>query len=171
MGGMAGQQWGIYDPADGDGGMDEDTSGSEEDEVPFLSSQGSTSTVSSEGSGMGVYTPGGNKRRFFEDEEGGFGSAAAGTGTSSFGTGFGTGSGFGMGSGLGDRVLAVPRRKKGSGSGKVPVHTAGQVWIFGQENFNVGGGGKEDVDFEDAEFLDYGLIGNADGEVEMGGCN
>jgi hypothetical protein len=54
--------------------------------------------------------------------------------------------------GLGERVLAVPRRKKLVGKG-----AAG-----GQENFTFVG---RDADFEDAEFLDYGLVG----EVEMSG--
>ncbi|KAG4440646.1 hypothetical protein IFR05_003880 [Cadophora sp. M221] len=148
VGGMAGQQWGIYNPGGAAGDMEEDTSSSE-DEIPFLSSQGSTISNSSVEKAI---TPGGNKRRFFEDEDL----------VSNSNTGMNFGRGFG--SGLGDRVLAVPRRKKWSG--KVPVHTAGQVRIFGQENFNLGGG-KEDVDFEDAEFLDYGLAG----EVEMSGCN
>ncbi len=137
---MAGQQWGIYNPGSGD--MDEDSKG--EEEVPFLSSQGSTvSNYSVEE----APTPCGNKRRFFEDEEQ----------DSHFAMG-------GISKGLGDRVLAIPRRKKWAG--KVPAH-AGQVRIFGQENFNVGGAAGQDVDFEDAEFLDYGLAG----EVEMSGCN
>jgi len=148
---MAGQQWGIYNPSGsaGAGEMDEDSSSASEDEVPFLSSQGSTISSSSMDD---VNIPGGNKRRFFEDEE----------------TQLDFGSGFGSGPSMGDRVLAVPRRKKWSG--KVPVHTSGQVRIFGQENFNIGGAvgvGREDVDFEDAEFLDYELAG----EVEMSGCN
>ncbi|KAH7333266.1 ribonucleotide reductase inhibitor-domain-containing protein [Rhexocercosporidium sp. MPI-PUGE-AT-0058] len=155
VGGMAGQQWGIYNPSGAGGDMDEDTSSSD-DEVPFLSSQGSTISSSSV---EGVSPPGGNKRRFFEDEES----------TSNSAMNFGFGFNSNPNSALGDRVLAVPRRKKWSG--KVPVHTVGQVRIFGQENFNMGGsgvgGGKEDVDFGDAEFLDYGLAG----EVEMSGCN
>jgi hypothetical protein len=52
---------------------------------------------------------------------------------------------------LGERAIAVPRRKKG---GK-----AGGVAIMGQEN--VGG----DFDFGEADFLDYGLMGDS----EMGG--
>lgn len=137
---MASQQWGIYNP--GSEEMDDDSNG--EEDVPFLSSQGSTvSNISVEE----AVTPGGNKRRFFEDEE--------------------KDSHFSMGDisrGPGDRVLAVPRRKKWTG--KLPAR-AGQVRIFGQENFNVGGAVGQDVDFEDAEFLDYGLVG----EVEMSGCN
>ncbi|PVH70457.1 hypothetical protein DL98DRAFT_472666 [Cadophora sp. DSE1049] len=139
VGGMAGQQWGIYNPGGTSGEMDEDSSSASEDEVPFLSSQGSTISSSSIDDAI---TPGGNKRRFFEDEEPHLLNSPLN---------FGSGSSMSMG----DRVLAVPRRKK----------------IFGQENFNVGGSGagvgREDVDFEDAEFLDYGLAG----EVEMSGCN
>jgi hypothetical protein len=58
-----------------------------------------------------------------------------------------------MGLGAG-RVLAVPRRKKMEGS-KV---------VFGQENLGVQVAGV-DGDFGEAEFLDYGSMG----EVEMGG--
>lgn len=133
--------------------MDEDSSSASEDEVPFLSSQGSTISSSSVDDAI---TPGGNKRRFFEDEEGHMSN-------SHVNFGFGSGSSVPVG----ERVLAVPKRKKWSG--KVPVRTSGQVRIFGQENFNLGGSevGRADVDFEDAEFLDYGLAG----EVEMSGCN
>ncbi|KUJ13780.1 uncharacterized protein LY89DRAFT_687143 [Mollisia scopiformis] len=123
VGGMAQQQWGIYN------------SGSvavEDEEMPFLSSQGSTiSDVSVDASRNG-----GQKRRFFEDEEG---EVENGIG----------------GSVLGERVLAVPRRKKWNG--KVPDG----VKIVGQENAGFG----QDMDFEDADFLDYGLVG----EVEMSG--
>jgi hypothetical protein len=52
----------------------------------------------------------------------------------------------------GRRIIAVPRRK-----GAVKVNNA-QVHIVGQEN-------TEDLDFGEADFLDYGL---AD-EVEMAG--
>ncbi|KAK0111177.1 hypothetical protein ONS95_001553 [Cadophora gregata] len=147
VGGMAGQQWGIYNPGAG-GEMDEDSSSASEDEVPFLSSQGSTISSSSIDDAV---TPDGNKRRFFDDEESQLWNSPVN---------FGSGSSMAMG----DRVLAVPRRRKVSG--KVPMHTSGQVRIFGQENFAPGGFGT-DVDFEDAEFLDYGLAG----EVEMSGCN
>jgi hypothetical protein len=53
--------------------------------------------------------------------------------------------------GLGGRAIAVPRRMK-----KVQE----KVRVVGQENVG-------DVDFEDAEFLDYGLVGG--GDEEMGG--
>ena len=56
-----------------------------------------------------------------------------------------------MSFGLGGRAIAVPRKKKN-------VKVA-DVRVLGQENID---------DFEDAEFLDYDLIGTA-GEVEMGG--
>jgi hypothetical protein len=51
---------------------------------------------------------------------------------------------------IGDRVMAVPRKHKN-------VKTS--VAIVGQENMNA------DIDFEDAAFLDYSLLG----EVEMSG--
>jgi hypothetical protein len=156
VGGMAQQQWGIYSPnhignmareRDGDpyAGEEafadgEDGEVEEPDEMlPPWSSQGSVSTVSSSGE---IMTLGGNKRSFVEDdgEEGEFVYGGA----------------MGMDKVLGERVLAVPRRKKWVGSGK--FGNGG-----GQENIGIVG---EDVDFEEAEFLDYGLIK----EVEMGGC-
>lgn len=140
---MAQQQWGIYTPnnsspnardpyaseeafADGEDGEMEDEG------LPWLSSQGSTISSCSDVVAM----PGGNKRRFFEDEveEVGMERTVA----------------------LGERVLAVPRRKKWVGSGK--GRNGG-----GRDNVGIVG---EDVDFEEAEFLDYGLVD----EVEMGGC-
>jgi hypothetical protein len=115
----------------------------EEDDggVPSLtSSQESASTE-------GPRTPMGNKRRFCEVD---------------VGDEVGVGDGQGMRlAGLGERVLAVPRRRKWAG-----VVGKGQ----GQENVGVGtavGVVGQDVDFEDADFLDYGLV--MDGEVEMGG--
>ncbi|KAI9050417.1 hypothetical protein LZ554_005582 [Drepanopeziza brunnea f. sp. 'monogermtubi'] len=136
VGGMSSQQWGAYSPEN------------ETEDVPFL-----TSSQESVGSEDGeVSTPvGGNKRRFFdEEEESGEGVVVMG-GFSPLGV-------------LGERRrLAVPRRKKTwSGNGKLPAHV-GQVRIFGQENSGVGVAG----DFEDADFLDYELAG----EVEMSGCN
>lgn len=127
VGGMGTQQWGIYDASpDGDGPSWRD----EElgvDEVPFLSSQGSTVSNSSVGSVSGVNR---NKRRFdVEDEEERDGVVVLG---------------------LGQRVMAVPRRRKVQSQGKM----AG-IDVVQQEN----------LDFEDADFLDYGLVG----EVEMGG--
>jgi len=129
-------------------GADGDSSG--EDEVPFLSSQGST--ISSSSVDDAGIVSGGNKRRFLEDDEQDSGVVMGG-----------------VARGLGERALAVPRRKKWAGKGSGHA----QMRIFGQENFGVGGanaggmGNGQDMDFEDAEFLDYGL----DREVEMGGCN
>ena len=54
--------------------------------------------------------------------------------------------------GLGGRAIAVPRRIR-RGAEKA-------ARVVGQENLG-------DVDFEDAEFLDYGLVGG--GDEEMGG--
>lgn len=87
-----------------------------------------------------VDTPNGHKRRFSEDEE----EVENGIG--------------GGGRALGERVLAVPRRKRWTG--KVPD----VVRIVGQENLGFAGG--QDVDFEEAPFLDYGLVGE---NVEMSG--
>jgi Ribonucleotide reductase inhibitor len=155
VGGMAQQQWGIYSPnhsgivarerdgdpyageeafADGEDGEMEES----DEMLPPWSSQGSMSTVSSSG---GSITPCRNKRSFVEDDEDG---------------GFVYGGSIGMDKVLGERVLAVPRRKKWVGSGKLENYS-------GQENVGIVG---DDVDFEEAEFLDYGLIK----EVEMGGC-
>jgi hypothetical protein len=142
VGGMAGQQWGIYNPSSrfNEEVMDDD----EEEEEEEMGLPGLTSSQESSSSGgFGPRTPMGNKRRFFEDEED-VGDERGGEGTR-----------------LGDRVLAVPRRKKWAGMvGK------GQ----GQENVNVGAGVGvvgQDIDFGEADFLDYGLA--MDGEVEMGG--
>ncbi|KAE9372557.1 hypothetical protein N431DRAFT_439646 [Stipitochalara longipes BDJ] len=153
VGGMAQQQWGIYSPnhnSDGNGSVAWDPYAAEEafadgedgmeDEVPPWSSQGSVSTVSSAEGGMPVTPGGGNKRRYFEDEGE---------------EGMVFGAGLGNERALGERVLAVPRRKKWVGSARF---SGG-----GQENVGIVG---EDVDFEEAGFLDYGLIK----EVEMGGC-
>ena len=128
VGGMAQQQWGIYDNgrrvSEGEGEGDAD----DEDDTPALS-QGSTVSNASTTSFAG---PGGvNKRRFDlddEDEE---------EGKKEYG--------------LQGRAIAVPRRMK---------KVQGKVRIDGQENFG-------DVDFEDAEFLDYALVGG--GDEEMGG--
>jgi len=160
VGGMSQQQWGIYSPnhagnmaqdrdsyaAEAEEGFADGEDGEMEDEfaAPPWSSQGSVSTVSSYGE---VATPGGtsNKRRYFEDDVEGQGEDG--------GVVFSVG--MGMGNPLGERVLAVPRRKKWVESAKFNRG--------GQENVGIVG---EDVDFEEAEFLDYGLIK----EVEMGGC-
>jgi hypothetical protein len=149
---MAQQQWGIYSPnhnrdGNGSGGRDPyaaeeafaDGEDGMEDEMPPWSSQGTVSTVSSVEGGMPVTPGGGNKRRYFEDE----------------GEEVVFGGGLGNESALGERVLAVPRRKKWVDSAKLGG--------AGQENVGIVG---EDVDFEEAGFLDYGLIK----EVEMGGC-
>lgn len=127
VGGMAQQQWGIYNPSR------EQEMEEEEEECPVLS-QGSDGSVES---AFGGYA-GGNKRRFDEEEEE--------ERSVRLGMGFGAG-----------RVMAVPRRKKMS------VGSAGKMIGFGQgqENVRV----QVDGDFEDAEFLDYGSLG----EVEMGG--
>ncbi|KAE8449045.1 hypothetical protein EG329_008633 [Mollisiaceae sp. DMI_Dod_QoI] len=132
VGGMAQQQWGIYNSGSASA-VEEDS----DHDMPFLSSQGSTI------SDVSVDTPNGHKRRFFEGEDEVLEDIA--------------GSG---GRALGERVLAVPRRKKWTGKVPDPVR------IVGQENlgFSVRDVG-EDVDFEEAEFLDYGLVG----EVEMSG--
>lgn len=134
VGGMGTQQWGIHSSSDD--GVEE------EDDVPFLMS--SQETIDGE-----VFTPSGNKRRFLDEEEEG---AVVLDSVSPL-------------RGLGERVLAVPRRKKwgGNGHGKIPAH-AGQVRIFGQENFGIDAA----ADFEDAEFLDYEGLSR---EVEMSGCN
>ncbi|PMD30462.1 hypothetical protein L207DRAFT_520276 [Hyaloscypha variabilis F] len=154
VGGMAQQQWGIYSPnqgssreGNGNGGWDPyaaeegfaDGEDGMEDEMPPWSSQGSVSTVSSVEGATPVTPGGGNKRRYFEDEE----EVVV------------FGGGLRDERVLGERVLAVPRRKKWVG-GKIKT-------VAGQENVGIVG---EDVDFDEAEFLDYGLID----EVEMGGC-
>ncbi|PBP26029.1 hypothetical protein BUE80_DR003101 [Diplocarpon rosae] len=123
VGGMAGQQWDSYSNAAGEGEESARTEDEEDDDVPFLSSQGSTiSNVSTE-----AYTSGGSKRRFLEDEELDTGTEMGGVNGSSA---------------LSERVLAVPRRKKWS------EKTQGQVRIFGQENFTPGDD-FEDADFLD----------------------
>jgi hypothetical protein len=136
VGGMAQQQWGIYNPSRGTEDMDED-----EEECPVLS-QGSDSSVES---AFGGYA-GGNKRRFDEEDEEGEMSVRLGM---RFGNAFG-----------GGRVMAVPRRKKMSVGG---AEGKGMGIGMGQENMNVRV--QVEGDFEEAEFLDYGSMG----EVEMGG--
>ncbi len=134
VGGMAQQQWGIWNPTASnqahDGSIYVEEEMEEDEEAPFLSSQGSTISTAS------VSTPTReNKRRFFEEDDEDENEKKSFTNRE-----------------LGERVLAVPRRKKLVGKG-----AAG-----GQENLSFVG---RDVDFEDAEFLDYGLVG----EVEMSG--
>ena len=129
---MAQQQWGIYSPASPPIGRERDpyfadgeNEEMEDEEVPWLTS--SQSTVSSSG---GV-TPGGNKRRFLEDEEGAYDVATSDVATS-------------RKMALGERVLAVPRGRK-----------LGKAVAGGQENVGIVG---EDADFPEAEFLDYTLV-------------
>jgi len=142
VGGMKNQQWGIYSPKDygNDFIMGEDDPKEEErDWVPALSQDSTISNRIEE-----VHTPGGNKRRFLDEEEGDeilFGEAFLGGRENAS---------------PGERVLAVPRKKKWSGS------IGGRI-RSGQENSHFLTG-RED-DFQDAEFLDYGLVR----EVEMSG--
>jgi hypothetical protein len=123
VGGMAQQQWGIYDS--GNRVLEGEEDADDEDDLPVLS-QGSTVSNSSTASVGG----GANKRRFDLDDEGEDEGKAV--------------------YGLGGRAIAVPRRMK-----KVQE----KVRVVGQENVG-------DVDFEDAEFLDYGLTGR---DEEMSG--
>lgn len=109
----------------------------QDDDMPVLS-QGSTNSDVSV-----VEMPSGHKRRFFEEEEEVLD--------------FNMDRGVGNARPLGERPLAVPRRKRWTG--KVPDG----VRIVGQENSF--GAVEGDIDFEDADFLDYGLVG----EVEMSG--
>lgn len=124
------------------GGLAQQNFGEEEEEwMPGLS-QGSTVSNDSDG----FYEEGsGNKRRFVEDEvEGDVSLGLAGFGE--------------------ERVFAVPRKRKMGGLG---VERDGGKIGCGQENENVVRSFAFGVegDFEEAEFLDYGCLG----EVEMGG--
>ncbi|KAK6580530.1 hypothetical protein PZA11_006766 [Diplocarpon coronariae] len=119
VGGMADQQWGIYSTEVGEGEESEEMGDEEDDDVPFLSSQGSTiSNVSTK-----AVIPGVNKRRFLDDEELDAGAEIGGANSCSV---------------MGERVLAVPRRKK----------THAQMRVFGQENFALGDD-FEDAEFLD----------------------
>ncbi|RDL36155.1 uncharacterized protein BP5553_06767 [Venustampulla echinocandica] len=146
VGGLSMQQWGIYDSSGVGGGdsydEEDDEEEEEDDDMPGLSSQGSTISASSVDSiRFGVPGAGNaNKRRFFDDEDGGnTEQSIAWAGNAGL---------------VGERVMAVPRRKR---TGSLGLRRA-----VGQEN------GNGEVDFEDAEFLDYGLaVGGV--EVEMGG--
>jgi hypothetical protein len=140
VGGMAQQAWGIYNPG-GHGREVEETYVSEEEDENSCPDLSQCSTISS----SSVHTPvanypifgqphPGNKRRFDEEED------EVMVHNTSFG----------------DRVLAVPRRKRGELNAKLGARRIPASGL-GQEN-NAG-------DFGDAEFLDYGLAG----EVEMGG--
>lgn len=140
---MKSQQWGIYSPKDygSDSVMDEGDL-EEDDWIPSLSQGSTISNLTGE-----VHTPGGNKRRFLDEEEGeGF----------LFGEAFMQG---GEGVGLEERVLAVPRRKKWGSTGHGAVGRKGSE----QEHSRVVS--RREDDFQDAEFLDYGLVR----EVEMSG--
>lgn len=134
---MAQQQWGIYNSGSTSNyAVEEDMD--QDDDTPVLSQGSTISDVSVADAPNGQS----HKRRFFEDEDE----------VLDFNMDRGMGA-----RPLGERPLAVPKRKRWTG--KVPDN----VRIVGQENaFAVRG---EDVDFEDADFLDYGLVG----EVEMGG--
>jgi hypothetical protein len=141
---MAGQQWGIYNPSRYNEEVMDDDDEEEEGEMglPGLTSSQESATSTTSG-GFGPRTPMGNKRRFFEDEDE-VGDERGGEEMR-----------------LGERVLAVPRRKKwagmaGKGQGQENVNDNSAVGVVGQ-----------DIDFGEADFLDYGLV--MDGEVEMGG--
>jgi hypothetical protein len=141
---MSQQQWGIYspnhsngrDPYESEEGFADGEDGEMEDEGGWPWLSSQGSTISS--SSVDLSTPVRNKRRFFEEEEEEAGEEGIGDKVSST---------------LGERVLAVPRRRK----------WVSKIAAGGQENVGIVG---EDVDFEEAEFLDYGLAE----EVEMGGC-
>jgi hypothetical protein len=141
VGGMGSQQWGIHDE-DKDGNANGDM---DEDDVPFLSSQGSTISSSSFAS-----PPAGNKRRCDfdaeEDEDG-----------KSKGDRLADEVPMQVLGGLGDRVLAVPRRRKYQGNG----NGNGKSAMGGQENRFTFGLGAE-MDFGEAEFLDYSLVTDMD---------
>jgi hypothetical protein len=132
VGGLAQQTWGIYNPTGHGGEYDDEEEG--DDGCPGLS-QGSTISSSPPRKNYPIFgqlNPG-NKRRFEEEED----------------------EIMMQNPRFGDRILAVPRRKKGDGIMKLGGQTPG--FGVGQENHG---------DFEEAEFLDYDLVG---GEVEMGG--
>jgi hypothetical protein len=146
VGGMNTQQWGIYSQQHSgswsryDSGREEEMN--DEDEVPFLSSQGSTISTSSVESV--ATTPNGNKRRC-EWEDSGEDESVEETEVTRERPVV-----------LGERVLAVPRRRRYQG-------TVGKVGAMGQENRVFG----DDMDFGEADFLDMGAIKG--GEIEMGG--
>jgi len=119
---------GLLDPphwnAQYGGRRDEDLETDED--VPFLSSQGSTISDVSVQSVVGTV---GNKRTWEEEDNNTFILPEK--------------------MGFGQRPMAIPRRMKNKE--KISVE------ILGQEN--------TDMDFGEAEFLDYELVG----EIEMGG--
>lgn len=148
VGGMATQAWGIYNPhAHGkDLEMDEDLEEEDECEWHPVSSQDSAISMGyDQYSGFGNQSAFNTNKRRFEDESLEIDNTSIHT----------------FGFGHNERRIAIPRRRTG-GLGapqKVPVH--GGSFAFGQENPGFGTPG----DFEDADFLDYGLAE----EVEMGG--
>ncbi|KAH6677703.1 ribonucleotide reductase inhibitor-domain-containing protein [Halenospora varia] len=150
VGGMATQAWGIYNPHAHGKDLEEmemEEEGGDECEWHPVSSQDSAVSMGYDQHSHGfgnTHAVNANKRRF-EDE----GLEIDDTPIHTFGFGHN------------ERRIAIPKRRAG-GLGappKVPVH--GGAFAFGQENAGFGTPG----DFEDAEFLDYGLVK----EVEMGG--
>lgn len=103
------------------------------DEMPFFSSQESTQSNSSNAS-FGDGGAAANKRRFAEEEDDEVEEVQ---------------------SVMGQRVMAQPRRKKGLGVAGSGLGMKSAV-LGGQENEGM-------MDFGEAEFLDYGVLG----EVEM----
>lgn len=127
VGGLAMQQWGIYDTPGGLGSSDiEEEEELAENDVPFLSSQGSTASSCSLGSVYGN----GNKRRFDGDDEEVDDVAVIG---------------------VGQRVMAAPRRKKwegkSSGFGLAQPETVRMATISGHDDF-------EDAEFLDYALAD-----------------
>jgi hypothetical protein len=126
---MAQQQWGIYNTSSMNKRVELEE---DEENVPALS-QGSTVSNFSVQSHLGE-----RKRRgdFDDDEEVEEQVEVARERVNILG--------------LGERIMAVPRRKRGG---------VKNLEVVGQENVDA------DVDFEEAEFLDYRLIEDS----EMGG--
>lgn len=114
--------------------LEEEGEAEKVEEVPWLSSQGSTISNVSVAS---VY--GNNKRRFNDEEEDERDEVQVVEDVGGV-------------LGLGGRAIVTPKRRKGLDMGKTV--TLGQSVMPGQEN---------EVDFGEAEFLDYGICG----EVEM----
>lgn len=137
VGGLAQQAWGIYNPTGGHQLHDQTTYTDQE----MDEDEDEPPFLSSQASTISTTTVTNpsreNKRRFFDEEE-----EDSLDERKSYAK-----------QGLPERSYAVPRRRAWAGKGFVRA---------GQENITVVG---QDVDFEDAEFLDYGLVG----EVEMSG--
>lgn len=133
VGGLAQQNWGIYDNNLSGAAIEEDEQ--DDDYMPALS-QGSTISNDSISS---LSMPGERKRRLEFDDEGESEEDQAPSEMER------------VMLRLGERAIAIPRRKK--------VGKMGGVVVVGQEN------GGVDVDFEEADFLDYGLMDDS----EMGG--